>query len=303
MPSLLSRQDIEHILTRYFINGDRSLDIVQTEVPEMEVDLNIVDHVLSASSVHDQDYLVFKHFTDKRTTILDIGANFGYSASTMWHLGVEAGIASFEPIVGFAPILTEIQKRKNPQGSWSRLLRPWRYEVYPMGISDKEGTATFCTSVVNGRMQSALTTADTSPDIPTYVNNTFHYVENYIGELNTFKLYEFTAPITTIDKWASSGTSKLNMRKIVAMKIDTEGFEGRVLVGAAKLLESQKPLIMAEGGHTNELAIRTALDRGYSFAEREGDQLRPSTERTEQVNGFFIHPERVPYYRKIGLMA
>jgi hypothetical protein len=152
-------------------------------------------------------------------------------------------------------------------------------------------------------MQSALTTADKSPDIPTYVNNTFHYVETYVGELKTFKLYEFTAPITTIDKWISSGVSKLSKRKIVALKIDTEGFEGHVLVGAANLLQGQKPLIMAEGGHTNELAIRTALDRGYRLAEREGDQLRLSTERTKQVNGFFIHPDRVPYYKKIGLMA
>jgi hypothetical protein len=87
------------------------------------------------------------------------------------------------------------------------------------------------------------------------------------------------------------------------MKIDTEGFEGHVLVGAINLLENQKPLIMAEGGHNNELAVKTALDRGYVLAEREGDQLKLSTERTKQVNGFFVHPDRFKYYRRINLMA
>ena len=60
---------------------------------------------------------------------------------------------------------------------------------------------------------------------------------------------------------------------------------------------------MAECGHVIDLARNTALEQGYVLAEREGDRIRVSNEITKKANGFFIHPAKFKYYRRIGLMA
>ena len=257
--------------------------------------MTIVQHIIEKQDIHDQDYIAFKHFTDPHSTILDIGANFGYSATAIWRVGSQAAIASFEPIRGFAPILEEFGRRKNPASG------PKKYEAYTLGISSEDGEAQFFTSVINGRIQSALTTADKNTSIEAYVKM-FDYVNEYIGDIRSFKIFSFSSPITTIDKWMTAGKSNLNLNDIVAMKIDTEGYEGRVLVGASALLRTQKPLIMAECGHVIDLAVRTAFDHGYLFAERDGDKLRVSDQPTKRVNGFFVHPDKFSFYRLVCLM-
>jgi len=301
----MSAKDIELILTRYFKDGDRSDEIVLLEDPQLDVDINIVDVILSKPEAHDEDYVVFKHFVDPNSTILDIGANFGYSATGFWRVGSKASVAAFEPIKGFEPLLAELGRKVNfsaQRNVWSRLFARPRYESYRAGISDHEGVLTFHVSVVNGRIHSALTTANLDVDIASFVSNTLLYSRLCAGPIETFKMHSFTSPVTTIDTWMASGESRLNLRKVVAVKIDTEGFEGHVLVGAKKLLQQQRPMIIAECGHRIDLAVRTAFECGYVFAERDGDQLRVSDVPTGRVNGFFIHPKKVNKYRSMGLM-
>lgn len=59
---------------------------------------------------------------------------------------------------------------------------------------------------------------------------------------------------------------------------------------------------MAESGHQIELAVKTAFDNGYVFAERDGEKLRVSDSKTQHINGFFVHPAKFAYYKRIGLM-
>ncbi|MCL2715093.1 MAG: FkbM family methyltransferase [Alphaproteobacteria bacterium] len=297
----LSRSDVEKILSRYFVKGERSEDIFLASEPELDVDVTIVSQILE-QDMHDPDFIIFKHFVDPSTTILDVGANFGYSATSIWKSGSKASVVSFEPIGGFSSILSALGDRVNRTGRWKIFGRK-RFEHQTMGVSDREGEITFHTSVINGRIHSALTTASASPDIPSYVCNTFNYVEAYIGEINSFKMHSFTARVTTIDGWIASGISKLKSQKIVAIKIDVEGYEGHVLGGASDLLERDKPLVLAECGHVTQRVIREAFDHGYVFGERIHDQLVVSVEPTKNVNGFFIHPDMVPYYNRIGLMS
>lgn len=80
--------------------------------------------------------------------------------------------------------------------------------------------------------------------------------------IETVKLYAFVSPVTTLDEWKKNAQSELDLDRIVAVKIDTEGLESHVLKGAAGLLKSQKPLIMAEGGHhigRKALYLNTAM--------------------------------------------
>lgn len=122
----LSGDDIEKILIRYFREGDRSLDIFQETDPELDVNLAILDHIMNFETVFDKDYLVFTHFKDENSTILDIGANYGYSATTIWQVGSASAVASFEPIRGYELILEELGRRVNANSK--------RYESYCTGV-------------------------------------------------------------------------------------------------------------------------------------------------------------------------
>ncbi len=121
-------------------------------------------------------------------------------------------------------------------------------------------------------------------------------------EISSFRIHAFTAPVVSIDQWLASGVATIPTRRIVAMKIDTEGYEGEVLVGASGLLHHQRPLIMAEGGHRIPLAVDTMRQHGYVMMERTGDKLVPTGEARAGDNGFFGHPALFPHYREIGLM-
>ncbi|MBS7541738.1 FkbM family methyltransferase [Ancylobacter oerskovii] len=305
MPAVLGPEDIADILHRYFERGERSPDIVLDTMPRSDVSPSVVDELLARPDVHDDDYLVFRHLTAPRTTILDVGANFGYSATSIWRAGSKAAVVSFEPIPMYARVLEALAERINPPpgGLLHRWRHPKRYESFSTGISDRAGTITFHLSVLNGdRINSALTTASTRVDIESYVRNTLFFAEANGFEITSFRLHPFTAPVTTLDQWAADAPSTLKRRKIVAIKIDTEGYEGHTMVGAAKLLHQHRPLVMAECGHAIPLAVETMKQHGYAMLRRSGDRLEIA-EAPSGVNTFYGHPSQFRHYRDIGLMS
>ncbi len=148
---------------------------------------------------------------------------------------------------------------------------------------------------------TGLAESDT-PDLKAYMANTLIWSKANVKEITSFKLYSFSAPVTTIDNWISSEASRLPIDRVVAVKIDAEGQEGQILSGAVTTLARQKPLILAESGHRIQLARDVADRLGYVLAERSGNQLYESNKPTPRCNGFFVHPDQFSYYRDIGLM-
>ncbi|GLK84610.1 FkbM family methyltransferase [Ancylobacter defluvii] len=305
MPSTLGPDDIANILRRYFNQGDRSPDIVLDTTPRADVSPSVVDELLARPDVHDEDYLVFRHFADPRTTILDVGANFGYSATSIWRSGARAAVVSFEPIPMYARVLDALAQRINPPpgGLLHRWRHPKRYESFSTGVSDRIGTITFHLSVLNeDRINSALTTASDTVDIESYVRNTLFFAKANGIDITSFRLHPFIAPVTTLDRWLAEAPSTLKRQRIVAIKIDTEGFEGHTMVGASGLLSRQRPLIMAECGHAIPLAVETARLHGYVMLRRVGDRLEIA-DAPSGVNTFYGHPSQFRRYRRMGLMA
>jgi FkbM family methyltransferase len=243
------------------------------------------------------------HFQDPESVVLDIGANYGYSATSLWASGSRAAVVSFEPIAGYGPVLAEIARVVNEQTVAPGRAR--RYEYHLMGLSDRAGELIFHIPVLNGRVVSALTSASEHPHIPSLTENiVFHMHHHLQGEVaKSLRMHSFSAPITTLDTWVRQGESTMNLQKVVALKIDVEGYEAQVLAGGYELLCCQRPLIMAESGHTNVAVRDLCLRLGYRLAEREGNQLRITDTPTTQVNGFFLHPDLFDHYRDIGLIA
>jgi hypothetical protein len=76
-----------------------------------------------------------------------------------------------------------------------------------------------------------------------------------------------------------------------------------VLRGAEQVLLAHQPLIMAEGGASNDPLIQYLLGLGYLVAQREGSSLSiPSTIDPTRINGFFVHRNQLEAYRGQGIL-
>jgi FkbM family methyltransferase len=286
---------IHHVLDEYFRKGSRASDVVTPAGFEPIVDAQPgwMETILGNGSIHDQDYLVFGLFQDPETTILDIGAHFGYSAASIWSSGAASRVISFEVNPAYEPCLQRIAQ-----------LRPGRYEYCLAGLSDSPGSLEFAMPVMNGYGIGALATACASPNIDCLAKNLADHFEKCFSAqpLASFRIHVFQAPVARLDDLLAACRFSVPIHKVVAIKIDTEGLEAQVLAGTRDLLAAQKPIILAEGGHSNPLVSRQLLQLGYVYAQRAASQLQIVSAPTTAINGFFLHPAHEDEYRHIGLL-
>jgi len=73
---------IASIVERYFLHGERSKDVLQTEIPEVDADLGYLDYNLK-EKITSEDDLKPLSMAPADSTILDIGANYGYSVTSL----------------------------------------------------------------------------------------------------------------------------------------------------------------------------------------------------------------------------
>ena len=113
------RREISASLSRYFVAGERAGDLVLLSPVGFEFDGRVewISGMLERRDVHDEDYRMFRTLTEADGVFLDIGANYGYSAVSVWATGATCAVISFEPILAFEPCLEVIAR-----------LRPGRYD-------------------------------------------------------------------------------------------------------------------------------------------------------------------------------
>lgn len=283
------------VLEEYFLKQNRSESVVTPSGFDPRVDPQPlwIEETLKNGAVHDEDYFVFAAFQDAETTILDIGAHFGYSAASIWSTGAKCGVISFEANARFEPCLRHLAK-----------LRPGHYDYRTVALGDSAGVLKFAMPVLNGQGLGALATARSSPDLCCLARNVVEHFEKYCSgqAFRSFRIHPFEAPVARLDDLLAAGGFSVPINKIVAIKIDTEGHEAHVLSGCPSLLAAQKPLILAEGGHSNPSVCRQLSQLGYAYASRSNRQLQIVTAPTSAVNGFFLHPDHASEYRRIGLL-
>lgn len=286
---------IRHVLDQYFRHGNRSPEIVAPSgwTPVPDGNPAWIDDLLGRGEVHDEDYRVFSAFRDPDTTILDLGAHFGYSAVSIWSAGAASRVISFEMNPGFEPCFQRIAQ-----------LRPGRYDYYISGLSDSPGSLPFAIPVLNGRCVGALATASPAPDVDHFAKILADYFEKYFAgqPVGSFLIQVFQSPVARLDDLLATHRFSVPTDRIVAVKVDTEGLEAQVLAGARALLISHKPLILAESGHANASLCQQLLELGYLYAGREANQLQIISAPANAINGFFLHPTHAGEYRRMGLL-
>ncbi len=249
---------------------------------------------LSKAHMHDPDFVIFQHFRSTLDLIVDVGANNGMSAISIWVSGSPARVTSFEALGVHE---TSLQAVKAAFGD--------RFEYTIIGIGKSDSVCEFIIPVVNGHGLSAMATASADIHWRSLAENTIRFgalEDLQAGQDVELDLAFEEAPVTTLDNALAVYADLSDDERIVAIKIDVEGLEPDVIAGATDVLSTQRPLLLIESGCYHTEMIGKLASMGYRIARRQGNQLYPCERAEEALNTFFYHKDRMSDYQDIGLM-
>lgn len=236
--------------------------------------------------IHDDDYKIFSFISRNDCMILDIGANAGYSVSSMYSAGVRCPIFSFEVNEIHRRNLEWIKKNIAPKYGFI-----YDYEI--LGLDATIGQNNFLMPIINRVAISALARMQLG-DIHGFCKLITDYMENYFqGKKVYFSIGKFIASCDTLDSYIAKNPSKFTL-PISAIKIDTEGMEYNILKGSQLTIQKFNPLILIEG---NSLPIKELLsEQGYKMVAYHEGKLY-FTRKNNSSNSVYIHEKYIDYYR------
>ena len=226
--------------------------------------------------------------------VLDIGANYGYSAATIWATGATSRILSFEPNPWHVICLERIKE-----------MRADRFDFVNVALGREAGQLNFVLPVIEGTgvsgLMSAAIESETDWAIP---ENVLRYMIDYLPNIAVPRLQftEMTWEVAPLDTVLASRTFAVPTNEISAIKMDVEGFEAEVIAGAAATLRQHHPLVMVEGANRDPNVVRQMKDHGYRYADFNGDGLNLTDQHSTRTSGFYLHDTKLEAYRVMGLL-
>jgi FkbM family methyltransferase len=280
---------------RYFVAHDHGIEVC-LPLDQVQYDGNPdwVPDLLARTTVHEPEFVVFQHFLKASETVLDIGANYGYSACSIWASGCKASILSFEPNPLHAPCLSAIKQ-----------LRSDRYDFAMQGVGERDDEPQFIVPVIEGIAVSSLASAVVRNYLQHFIqdNCVWHALE-YFKDVETPRL-QFTEcawSIARLDDLLARRDFSVPVDEICAVKVDVEGFEEQALKGGVRTLSLHRPLVFIEGANRNPGVTGFLNELGYLFADLDGNGCALSDRVSLRANGFFLHHTRLDDYRRLGLL-
>lgn len=166
--------------------------------------------------IYEQDTLrAIQSFARPDTTIIDVGGNIGLLSASVLSTCPACSVISFEPSPVVLPFLRKTVAN-SPHAS--------RWRLFDCALSDKEGTASFSS--------------------PPAALSAFGGLKN-TGRVHGGEVVEVS--LRTLDGvWAENGKPCVSV-----LKIDTEGHELPVLLGAELCIASCRPAIVMEWNRVN----------------------------------------------------
>lgn len=290
------RQAIGSAIARYFVKQQRTDDIaVPFEKLITDSNPQWIEGMLDRIELTEPEFAIFRFFKNRTGTVLDLGANFGYSAASIWATGATMSILSFEPNPWHVPCLQQI-----------KVMRRGRFDFVSSGLGSRDDSIRFVVPVIDGvgisGLMSAAIESETDWAIP---ENLVHYVFKYLTnvEVPVVQFSEVTWKVRPLDAILSSRKFDVPLDEIAAIKLDVEGFEADVIAGAIETIRHHLPMLMIEGANRNPMVVGQLTPLGYRYAEFQDEQLALSADQSLRTNGFYLHESKLDLYRLLGMLS
>jgi FkbM family methyltransferase len=166
-------------------------------------------------------------------TVYDVGANIGYFTLLAARFAGEGGhVIAFEPVPAIAELVREAAQRSSLAD---------RVSVRTEAVARTPGTEALYV-VADGSWSHLASRGNPG------------------GAVQTIDV-----PVTTLDAVLAGGAPPPDV-----IKLDVEGSEGDVLLGAQRLLRTHRPVVVLELHDTHAEALPVLRDAGYAFEALDG---------------------------------
>ncbi len=221
---------------------------------------------LASGEPHESDIHLFGHLQDMQGIILDLGANYGQFALSVFCVNRSLKIESWEP---------------NRQLRWAlgfvKCLHPWRFRYRLQGA----GTETTTTNLHIPKAGREDLTTNASLDIQEFDKDYVHdRLQEYSGG-QEYQLQTVPVKVTAVDQ-----------QSIIPLiiKIDVEGWEIQALQGMRDTLQQHHPMLMIEvNNHQRWYPWLKELGYRLFIYQQQPAALLPVEGYTPALNVFCLH--------------
>lgn len=218
------------------------------------------------NKVQEPDFNALKLICDERSQLfLDVGANAGMSALSIFTLKPNAKVISFEPNPINYPYLDKLVDKFSD------------FQYMPVGLGDKSTSIDFYYPIYNGKKMTTLGSCNYAQAKGWLNTNTVYWFD-----ANKLEVEKITVEIKTLDSF---------QLKPEFIKIDVEGFEYEVLLGSQKTLENHRPILLIEGVDLGDKVYQQLQEWEYNCYKFDNNKFY--LDKFDCVNNFFIPQEKI----------
>lgn len=219
-------------------------------------------------SPHEQDFYLYAHLNGLDGLFVDVGANWGQSATSLFFVNRTLRLLSLEPNTALRGFLLLI---------WMQ--HPLRFRFLMAGAGE--------TSEIRLLNIPVAGSADLRPNA-SFDSSEFEkdYVKERLKQYAHEGIYSFKARRARI-----VALDTLNLAPLV-IKIDVEGWEEKALKGMETTLDKHHPVLMIEQNN-REVVYPWLVNRGYQFYryQQQPEALIPIGQHEACLNAICLHPD------------
>ena len=217
--------------------------------------------------VHEEDFNALAFFPKKAGDLyLDIGANRGDAIQSILMHHPNCQIVGFEP----NPLVYRKLKRRYSNSKNVKLINS--------GLGNEEGELSLNLPFYKNYMFDGLASFDEQSASEWLRGRLFEYKQKH------FSMKKLKCPIKQLDSFSLQP---------YFMKLDVQGYEKEVLLGAVKTLETYKPVLLIEAADPEITELLTSFGyKAYTFTSK---QLVPGY---GDLNTFYISDDKISQINK-----
>lgn len=237
---------------------------------------------LARGLVHDPDYWTVCELLSESTNplVLDVGANYGYTVTSLRSAGYQHRIWSFEPLALHDKALNSLIDLYPETFTWSQT-----------ALSDTDDVLELRTPVICGHAITALTfSVDDPPSAEALSELLVTHAQVHLHMTlspDDVGFVRSTSPCARLADVVSSSLWWLEADRVL-IKIDVEGQERRVLAGAEGLLTDTKAAFLVEGVNASPRVQAWFAEHSFVVGDVRAGEVVTGQPQRASANALYV---------------